>query len=107
MTVNEGEHQCPPQPPPWLQPGSGKQHVGEFFAALGQGLALTTFEPQVMATDGDTVVSVIREAGTILSTGKPVEEDLFVHVWKFDQEGKIASFRHIGGWARHEIPFKN
>jgi ketosteroid isomerase-like protein len=91
---------------PWAQPGTGKAHVGEFFTALGQGLALTTFDPQVMAGDGDNVVAVIREAGTILSTGNPVEVDLFVHLWKFNDDGKVASFRHIGDWARHEIPFK-
>jgi ketosteroid isomerase-like protein len=90
---------------PWLQPRRGKQQVGEFFSALGQGLALSTFEPQVMAADGDTVVSVIRLAGSVISTGKPVEEDLMVHRWTFDGAGKVTSFRHIGDLARQEIPF--
>ena len=91
---------------PWAQPGTGKQHVVAFFTALGEGLAFSTFEPQVIAADGDNVVSVVREVGTIVSTGKPIEEDLFVHLWKFNDDGKVASFRHIGDWARHEIPFK-
>jgi ketosteroid isomerase-like protein len=90
---------------PWFQPRTGKQEVGEFFSALGQGLALTTFEPQVLAADGDNVVAVVRLAGTILSTGYPVEEDLMVHRWILNGDGKVASFRHIGDLARQEIPF--
>ena len=92
---------------PWLQPGTGKKHVGEFFAAVRQGLAFSVFEPQVIAADGDTVVAVIREASTILSTGKPVDEDLYAHVWTFNGSGKVASFRHIGDWARHEVSFRS
>ena len=36
----------------------------------------------------------------------PVEEDLWVHVWTFDEAGKVEAFRHIGDLAREEIPFK-
>jgi uncharacterized protein len=92
---------------PWLQPGVGKQHVGEFFAAVSQGLDFTTFEPQVIAADGDTVVAVMREAGTIVSTGAAIDEDLYVHLWKFDGRGKVAWFRHIGDWTRQEIAFRS
>lgn len=91
---------------PWLRPGKGKQHVVEFFTALGGGFELSTFEPLAITCDGNHVVSVIREAGTIISTGKPVEADLMVHCWRFNAEGKVEWFRHIGDWARQEIPFR-
>ena len=92
---------------PWFQERHNKQQVAQFFQDLGQGLALSTFEPQMILGDGNKVVAVIRIAGSIVSTGKPVEEDLWVHVWTFDQDGKVEAFRHIGDLAREEIPFKN
>jgi ketosteroid isomerase-like protein len=91
---------------PWFQRRRNKQEVGQFFQDLGQGIELTTFEPQMILGDGNKVVAVIRIAGSIISTCKPVEEDLWVHLWGFDDEGKVASFRHIGDLAREEIPFK-
>ena len=69
-------------------------------------MALTTFEPQLVLGDGSTVVAVIRIAGSIISNGNPVEEDLWGHLWTFDADGKVASFRHIGDLAREEIPFR-
>jgi ketosteroid isomerase-like protein len=92
---------------PWFQRRNGKQQVAEFFDALAQGLALSVFEPQqVLAGEDDTVVAVIRVAGSAISTGKSFEEDLWVHLWKFDDAGKVTSFRHIGDLARQEIAFK-
>jgi uncharacterized protein len=90
----------------WLAPRTGKQQVAEFFPVLAAGMSLTTFEPQLILGDGDTAVAVIRIAGSILSTGKSIEEDLWVHLWKFNKDGKVASFRHIGDLAREEIPFR-
>jgi ketosteroid isomerase-like protein len=92
---------------PWFQRRTGKQQVAEFFQVLNQGVALSTFDPQMIVGDGDTVISVIRIAGSIVSNGNPVEEDLWVHLWKFRADGKVASFRHIADLAREEIPFKN
>jgi ketosteroid isomerase-like protein len=91
---------------PWMQPRTGKQQVGEFFSALGEGVAISTFDPQMIVGDGDTVVAVLRFAGSLISNGNPIEEDLWVHLWSFNQDGKVATFRHIGDLAREEIPFK-
>lgn len=88
----------------WVQAGRGKDHVLGFFGALSTGMSFTMFDVVAITSNADYVVGVVREAGTILATGKPVEEDLFVHVWQFDASGKVASFRHVGDWARQEIP---
>jgi len=90
---------------PWFQARDGKAGVGEFFVALGEGLTLSVFEPQLLLGEGNQVVSVLRVAGSINSTGKAVEEDQWVHLWKFTDDGKVASFRHIGDLARQELPF--
>ena len=90
---------------PWLQPGRGKSHVVAFFTALAHGVRFDTFEPVAITTDGDQVVGVVREAGVNLATGKAIEEDLFVHYWRFGPTRKVSSFRHIGDWMRHESSF--
>ena len=64
---------------PWLRPGTGKQHVGQFFGALGSGLQFTTFQPLTIAQSGNEVVSVIREGAVALATGAVIPEDLYVH----------------------------
>ncbi|MEP7201158.1 MAG: nuclear transport factor 2 family protein [Ilumatobacteraceae bacterium] len=91
---------------PWFQRRQGKQQVAEFFPAVAEGVTLSTFEPQMLTGDGATVVAVLRIAGSLNSTGKRVEEDLWVHLWTFDEDGKVASFRHIGDLAREEMAFK-
>ena len=87
----------------WLKPGRGKDHVLGFFQALVGGMAFTKFEPVTVAGNGEYVVGVVKEAGTILATGKSVEEDLFVHLWRFGSAGQVIEFRHIGDFARQEL----
>ena len=91
---------------PWLRAGTGKQHVGEFFTALGSGLQFTTFQPLTIAQSGNEVVAVIREGAIALATGAVVAEDLYVHVWRFDANGKVAWFRHIGDWHHQEVAMR-
>ena len=91
---------------PWLQPGRGKDHVLAFFGAVGQGIQFSTFELESVAASGDVVIAVVREAGTNLATGRPIEEDLFVHYWTFGPAGKIVSMRHIGDFARQEASLR-
>jgi len=90
---------------PWFQPRNGRAEVGEFFVALAEGLSLSVFEPQMLLGDGDQVVVVLRVAGTIVSTRKSFDEDQWVHLWKFSDDGKVVSFRHIGDLARQEMAF--
>ena len=90
---------------PWFQSGQGSAHVLACFQALVSGLSFSTFDVQSIVGNDEVVVGVVREIGTIVSTGKPVDEDLFVHIWKLDSAGKVYSFRHVGDLARHEAPF--
>ena len=87
---------------PYLQPGVGKQHVVEFFTALAQSLEFTTFEPGTPCSCVDTVMVAVRECATNLATGAALGEDTYVHIWTFGTDGKVAAFRHVGDWARHE-----
>ena len=87
---------------PYLQPGRGKDHVKGFFQALAQNYELTTFEPGAPCASDDTVMVAVREMGKNLVTGNPTAEDVFVHIWAFGDDGKVASFRHVGDFAIHE-----
>lgn len=87
---------------PYLQPGTGKEHVAAFFAAVGSNLEFTTFEPLVMCTADDTVMVALREAGRNVVTGAPLPEDTAVHIFTFGPDGTIVAFRHVGDWAAHE-----
>ena len=57
-------------------PGTGKDHVLSFFQALGAGVAFDVFVPGPICEGGDTVIAAVREAGTVLATGRRIEEDI-------------------------------
>lgn len=81
-------------------PGRGRDVAVRFFEALGAGMTFTRFEPTAICTsdDGRTVMAAIIESATNNVTGKPVEEDVWVHIWTFGDDGRVASFRHVGDW---------
>lgn len=86
----------------YLAPGRGKDHVMSFFQALGSNLEFTHFEPGQPCGSGDVVMVPVQEAGRNLVTGATLRQDTFVHIWTFDDNGKVAAFRHVGDFAIHE-----
>jgi ketosteroid isomerase-like protein len=86
----------------YVQPGTGKQHVANFFSALVSQIEFTTFEPQTPCAGGDTVMVAVREVARNIRTGNEIPEDLAVHIWTFGPDGKVASFRHVADWSTHE-----
>jgi uncharacterized protein len=83
----------------WLTPGRGKAHVMSFFGAL-RDLEFTTFDVQGVLGDGDLVVGVLQAAATVSSTGGSFD-NLEIHVWRFNSEGKVASFNHVLDTIQH------
>lgn len=82
----------------WLQPRSGKAGALEFFQIVGtwtirdfQVLDLLASGSQVAA---EIVIEVQLPSGTIYR-----DEEL--HLWTFDDAGKVARFRHYVDTARH------
>ena len=86
----------------YLKAGTGLDHVGRFFEALGSTVRFDVFEPVAICTDDDHVMVAVREKGENLQTGGTIDEDLVIHLWTFGPDGKVASFRHIGDFALHE-----
>jgi uncharacterized protein len=83
----------------WLMPGSGKAHVMSFFGALSD-LEFTTFDVQAVLGEGDLVVGVLQAAAKVLSTGGSFD-NLEIHVWRFNSDGKVASFNHVLDTIQH------
>jgi ketosteroid isomerase-like protein len=82
-----------PNPVPWLQPKTGKASVVEFFSSLGE-LEIQKFAPTAILERQNLVVALIDLEGTVKSTGKRIVENGEVHIWHFNNDGKVARFRH-------------
>jgi uncharacterized protein len=78
---------------PWLQPRRGRADVAHFFEAL-KALDLHNFQPTAFLEDGNVVVTLVDLEATVRSTGRRVLEEDEVHIWRFDQAGKVSRFRH-------------
>ena len=78
---------------PILEPGSGKDHVESFFAAL-QGIEIQTFVPTNFLVGGDQIAVTIDFVATVRSTGNVIET-LEVHLWTFGDDGKVTRFLHV------------
>jgi ketosteroid isomerase-like protein len=78
---------------PWLQPRRGRAAVAGFFEALG-AIDFHSFRPKALLESGPTVVSLIDLDATVRATGRKVVELDEVHIWHFDEAGRVVRFRH-------------
>lgn len=78
---------------PLLEPRRGHAGVGAFFASM-QALEFTQFAPTALLESGNIVVALIDVTFTVKATGKSVTQLDEVHIWRFNDAGKAASFRH-------------
>lgn len=76
---------------PWAGEGRGHDHVRRFFESFGTTASLTRFEPRSFVADGDTVVVLGYEEGTIRSTGRAWKAH-FTHVFTV-AAGKVTVHR--------------
>jgi len=96
----EWEYNAFPNPVPWLQPLKGRVAVGGFFEALN-AVQFNQFEPKHFLGDGNLVVTLSDVSFTVKATGKTVVEPEEVHIWHFDDAGKVARFRHRADTWQH------
>ena len=78
---------------PWLQPRRGRTEVVKFFESLS-ALEISKFVPKYVLSQGDVVVGLIDLEAKVKATGQRVVEDDEVHVWYFDDRGRVRRFRH-------------
>ncbi|MFN8616014.1 MAG: nuclear transport factor 2 family protein [Dehalococcoidia bacterium] len=89
---------------PWLKPGRGKAHVGQFFASLAV-VDISKFVPVNLLAGGNQVVAVIDIELTVKATGQAVRDEE-LHLWTFGPDGKVSSFHHVVDTAQHVAAYR-
>ena len=90
---------------PLLAPRRGRDGVGEFLAAT-QTAEFTKFEPTAFFESGNTVVALIDVNFTVKATGKAFNQLDEVHIWRFNDAGLVANFRHRVDTHAQELAFQ-
>lgn len=78
---------------PWLQRRDGRDGALAFFQALG-ALVFSKFEVVDVIESGSRVYGVCNVEATVTATERSFVEDDEIHIWWFDEAGKVTAFRH-------------
>jgi uncharacterized protein len=84
---------------PWLLPRRGPQEVGEFFETL-RALEFHRFQPLAFMAGDDRVAAVIDVELTVRDSGRSIRDEE-LHLWTFDDRGRVSRFRHYVDTAQH------
>lgn len=87
---------------PWLQHGHGHAGAAAFFSSL-TALEFHHFQPKTLLEGPGIVVSLVDVEATVNATGKRIREEDEVHIWYFDEEGKVTRFRHQVDTLQHYL----
>ena len=85
---------------PWLRRRSGKQGAAEFFQAVADTMEFHSFEPQNILEGGNQVAATIAFEATAKETGERFRDEE-IHLWTFDDAGKIVGMRHYVDTLKH------
>ena len=84
---------------PWLQPRRGKAAVLEFFKIVGTW-QMREFRVLDLLASGNQVAAEIVIDARIPDTGATLRDEE-MHLWTFDEAGKVSRFRHYLDTAKH------
>jgi ketosteroid isomerase-like protein len=85
---------------PWFQPRSGKAGVLEFFEVVATYHQIKEFRVLALMAGGNQVVAeIVTEADIPPTGGNYRDEEL--HLWTFDDNGKVVRLRHYTDTAKH------
>lgn len=76
----------------------GPAEVAEFFTVIGAWVPREFAVLDVIGT-GDQVVAEIRAEFDLPNGSRLADEEL--HMWTFDERGKVTRFRHYADTAKH------
>ncbi|KAI9000407.1 hypothetical protein DFJ74DRAFT_458693 [Hyaloraphidium curvatum] len=86
------------QGPNTLKPRRGHAGAGEFFAAVGAS-KVEEFQVVDILASGNQVAAQITIATSSPNGGKLRDEE--IHLWKFNEDGKVVAIRHYCDTAKH------
>jgi len=84
----------------YLQPRRGKAGVGEFLQACARDLAVEGFEISNILEGGREVAVRFQMKFTVKATGKRLHDDE-IHLWTFNDRGRVIALRHFIDTAKH------
>ena len=90
---------------PWLQRRQGREGAAAFFSSLA-AIQLQRFAPKLFLDGGKVVVVLVDIEFTVTATAKRVVEEDEVHIWHFDDQGKVARFRHRADTQQHALAYR-
>lgn len=85
---------------PWVLPRRGKDGVTGFFRDVAEGLEFHSFEPRNLLEGGNQVAATIAFDATAKATGERFQDEE-IHLWTFDEAGKVTGLRHYIDTAKH------
>jgi ketosteroid isomerase-like protein len=100
----EWEHDAADHGIPWLAPRQGRAQVMAFFEAL-RALDIRRFEPKRILADDSMAAAVIHVQIAVRATGRIIN-DVELHLWTFDAQGKVARFRHVADTHQHWLALR-
>jgi ketosteroid isomerase-like protein len=83
---------------PHLAPRHGREDVAGFFGVIGSWEVLD-FAVLDVVGNGRQVVAEIRASFALPGGGRFADEEL--HIWTFDEAGRVSRFRHYVDTAKH------
>jgi ketosteroid isomerase-like protein len=83
---------------PWMLPRTGPDGALEFFKVIGAWTP-HRFEVLALMESGDRVAAEVEAEFTVASGRRFSDQEM--HLWTFNGEGKVSSFRHYLDTAKH------
>jgi ketosteroid isomerase-like protein len=90
---------------PWLQPRVGKAGVGEFFSVVGQ-MDIVDFQVLSFMDGGNQVAVEFVLEVKLPSYGGRGYRDEEMHLWTFNDAGKVVRLRHYTDTAKHVAAYR-
>ena len=84
---------------PWFEARSGRDGAAAFFESLS-AMEINDFQVLNLMEGGSQIAATIKMDFTVKETGERVSDEE-IHLWTFDDAGKISGMRHYADTAKH------
>lgn len=84
---------------PWMKKHTGREGVAEFFTVVG-GFKINDFQVLSLMAGDKQIAAEIEIDFVYPPTGAHVFEQE-IHLWTFNDQGKVSRFRHYLDTAKH------
>jgi ketosteroid isomerase-like protein len=79
---------------PYMRSRRGRDEVAGFFEDMENGYEMHSFNPHSFLLGDGRVAAVVEFDLTVRATGKRIHDEE-VHLFEFDEEGKVKAVRHF------------